>query len=125
MITTNIPKEIYINNDNVQFHKGERVRILAKNYNYSCIGDVIEINTDSIILLLIPLSKWDTKRETKRIVLKDIEKIRKAEQDETLDNVPYFDDEEKEFWRTHWCTKDGIKEKTEEDIKMLKDFFSK
>ena len=48
--------------------------------------------------------------------------IKKVGEDETFDNTPYINDEEREFWRTHWYTKDGIKEKTAEDIKMLEEF---
>jgi hypothetical protein len=85
------------------------------------IGELLEIKYDTITLRI----NFGCERENLELKISDIEKLRRAEPNETFDTVPYFDAEEKEFWRTHWYTRDGIKEKTPEDIKMLEEFFKK
>ena len=38
----------------------------------------------------------------------NISHIRKAKEDESFNTVPYYNDEEKEFWTTHCYSKNGI-----------------
>lgn len=116
MITSNIPREKYVIYNNENFYIGNEVRILYVNHN-GIIGWIYNIDADGV----------DIRNEIgiKYIPFSEIKKMRHTKENEDLDTVPYYDEEEKEFWRTHWCTKDGIKEKTEEDIKMLEEFFEK
>lgn len=121
MIKTNMPREPILSVGEAMFRKGDRIRIMKKNMG-GYIGEIVEIKFDSVVLN-VKLFPGD--KSTEEVDLHQIEKIRRAEPGETFDTVPYFDAEEKEFWRTHWYTKDGIKEKTPEDIKMLEEFFAK
>ena len=121
MITTNVPETLYLDTGHARFYKGDRIRVSMKNRN-GYIGEILEIKAESIVLF-VPIYKGDD--STREIVLRDIDKLRRAEPNETFETVPYYDAEEKEFWRTHWYTRDGIKEKTPEDIKMLEEFFAK
>lgn len=121
MFKTNMPSELYLDTGSAKFYKGNRLRVVMKNKN-SYIGELVEIKASSIVLF-VPICKGDD--STKEIMLEDIEKLRRAEPNETFETVPYYDAEEKEFWRTHWYTRDGIKEKTSEDIAMLEKFFGK
>lgn len=89
---------------------------MLNNHN-QYIGEILDIRYDEIDVDIIKI------HELKSISLSDIFKIRMAKEDENLNNTPYFDDEEREFWKTHWVTKEGIKEKTSEDIKELEEFF--
>lgn len=116
---TNMPSELYLDTGNTRFYKGDRLRIVLKNKN-SYIGELVEIKAESIVLF-VPICKGDD--STRELMLEDIDKLRLAESNETFETVPYYDAEEKEFWRTHWYTRDGIKEKTPEDIAMLEKFF--
>ena len=119
MVITNMPSEIFIDTGETKFYKGNRIRVVTSKGSY--IGNIIEISTENMVLHL-PLYKGD---DTIKVVnFSDIEKMRRAEPNETFDTVPYYDAEEKEFWRTHWHTKDGIKEKTPADIAMLEKFFA-
>ena len=120
MFKTNIPKDIYLSAGSARFYKGDKIRVCMKNWN-GYIGEIVEIKSYSIVLN-VPICKGDDfKRE---IDLSEINKLRRAEPNETFETVPYYDAEEKEFWRTHWYTRDGIKEKTPEDIAMLESFFN-
>ena len=103
------------------FTIGDRVRILTINKS-EYIGYVECINETLVILHVTICPDWV---ELKTVFMAEIYKMRRAEPWETFDVLPYFDAEEKEFWRTHWHTRDGIKEKTPEDIKMLEEFFEK
>lgn len=121
MIKTNIPREPVLYVGEAMFRKGDRIRIQKKIMG-GYIGEIAEIKYESIVLNIQFYNGGAI--HTKEIALFDINKIRRAEPGETFDTVPYYDAEEKEFWRTHWYTKDGIKEKTLEDIKMLEAFFA-
>lgn len=114
---SNVPQHKYLYYGNRMYHQGHNVRVLLKNKS-EYIGIIIEIGFESFTLFC-------DKYAPKEIMFEDVEKFRIAESNETFDTVPHFDAEEKEFWRTHWYTKDGIKEKTPEDIKMLEEFFAK
>ena len=118
-IMSNIPEiPMMITTDHKTFKIGDRVRVqfVAKKYPeypYSgggVIGFIKAINHDSFVV-------------NKRIVaFNDVYIVKKVDEAETFETVPNINDEEREFWRTHWITKDGIKKKTAEDLKMLEEF---
>ena len=118
MYITNIPKQpfVFCSDNGERIFIGDAIRILLNNHN-QYIGEILDIRYDEIDVDIIEI------HEQKSILLSDIYKMRTRENNEDLNNTPYFDDEEKEFWRTHWITKDGIKEKTPEEIKELEKFF--
>lgn len=122
-IMSNIPEiPMMITTDYKTFKIGDRVRVqfVAKKYPeypYSgggVIGHIKSINYNSFVI--------DYVLDTKVIEFDDIYIIKKVDDAETFDTVPNINDEEREFWRTHWITKDGIKKKTAEDSKMLEEF---
>ena len=117
MLRSNVPQYKYLYYGNRCYHQGHKVRVLMKSKS-EYIGTVIEIGYQSFTL-------YFEHCDPKEIMFDDVDKFRLAKPNENLDNTPYFDEEEKEFWRTHWMTRDGIKEKTPEDIKMLEEFFKK
>lgn len=125
-VISNVPKyPILMTNTCHIFDIGDRVRIQyypkkEKEYLYSgggIIGKIKQIFHDSFIV--------ENSLDERLVMLEDVFIIKKISEDENFDNTPYIDDEEREFWRTHWHTKDGIKEKTAEDLKMLEEFENK
>lgn len=119
MVTSNVPVERFVTfNDDVKFYIGDKVRIQYPEWRGGVVGDITDIRENS---LSVDIGIFGTKE----VPFEKIWKMRRAETNEDFNTVPYYDAEEKEFWRTHWITKDGIKEKTEEDIKMLEEFFEK
>lgn len=48
--------------------------------------------------------------------------IKIVDEHETFDTVPNINDEEREFWRTHWFTRDGIKRKTRKELRILEKY---
>lgn len=44
--------------------------------------------------------------------LRNVLYLRKSTKDENFNNVPYYDEQEKEFWETHRITRNGIKKLT-------------
>ena len=119
MVNSNVPQEKYLSfNDEVKFFIGDKVRIQYPEWRGGVIGTILDIFADSLTVDIgifgsenVPFSKiWKTRR---------------AEHNEDFNTFPYYDAEEMEFWHTHWITKDGIKEKTKKDIKMLEDFHKK
>lgn len=125
-LNSNVPENpIIMTNTYHVFNIGDRVRIQyypkkEKEYPYSGGGIIGKIKAISHNSLTIESSFAD-----KLVTFDEIFIIKKVSDEENFDNTPYIDDEEREFWRTHWHTKDGIKEKTAEDIKMLEAFFLK
>lgn len=117
MLKTNVPEKPCLDTGNAKFFVGDRIRVVLNSYS-SYIGNISEIKANSIVLTFEMF-------DAKEIKLDEVYKLRRAEPGETFDAVPYYDEEEKEFWRTHWYTKDGIKEKTPGDIAMLEEFFNK
>jgi len=126
MLRSNVPETpMFVSDDYHSFMIGDRVRVQfypkkEKEYPYSgggIIGKIAAIYYDSF---LIKTSMTD------RIVsFTEVFIIKKVDDKESFDNTPYINDEEREFWRTHWHTKEGIKEKTAEDLKMLEEFNKK
>lgn len=113
-IYSNVPECPHIVVDGVLFERGHKVRVLTKK-KQEYLGRVAGIEYDRFNLRFKDLELEAA------IKFADVAKMRMAKPDEDLNSEPYFDDEEKEFWRTHWVTKDGIAEKTPEEIKMLEE----
>lgn len=109
----NVPDVPRFWNDDSQFYVGDRVRVLFANHGKELVGPIMEIRAHSFVVYAMS--------ETV-VPYEEVVKIRLAADKEDLNTVPYFDEEEREFWRTHWHTRDGIKEKTPEDIAMLEEF---
>lgn len=122
-IMSNIPEiPMMITTDYKTFKIGDRVRVqfVAKKYPeypYSgggVIGVITAINHDSFVV--------DFVLDKRVVAFDDVYIIKNVGETETFETVPNINDEEREFWRTHWITKDGIKKKTAEDLKMLEEF---
>ena len=109
MITSNVPskREMYVSNGNTKFYLCNSVRILLKNKREYC-GTILAIKSDALIMTYCSF-------DDKEIKFEDIEKIRLLGKGENLDNTSYFDDEEKEFWKTHIIDRNGIRERTKEE----------
>lgn len=120
-IKSNVPKpeEICVfTDDNTKFFIGDNVRIQYVDWKGGIIGKISDIFADSLVIYTSIMGE--------RVVLfSEIQKIKKVALDETFDTVPFYDEEEAEFWRTHWVTREGIKEKTAEDIRMVEEFKKK
>ena len=123
MLKSNVPETpMFVSDDYHTFMLGDRVRVQfypekEKKYPYSgsgMIGKIAAIYHDSFLI---------KNNMMHRIVrFTEVFIIKKVDDKENFDNTPYINDEEREFWRTHWITKDGIKKKTAEDSKMLEEF---
>lgn len=113
------PEEICVfMDDNTKFFIGDNVRIQYVDWKGGIIGKISDIFADSLAIYTSIIGE--------RIVsFSEIQKMKKVALDETFDTVPFYDEEEVEFWRTHWVTREGIKEKTAEDIRMLEEFKKK
>lgn len=107
-----IKVNISITCDGKEYYVGDKVRILFQNWSGGVIGKIVEIHKDCIVLKL-------NGQDYQHTSITRIWKMRLAAENETFITVPYFNEEEQEFWRTHWITKKGIKEKTPEEIQML------
>ena len=119
MVESNVPQEKYVSfNGDIEFYIGDKVRIQYPEWRGGVVGKILDIFADS---LTVDIGVFGSRN----VPFSKIWKMRRAEYNEDFNTVPYYDAEEKEFWRTHWITKDGIKEKTAEDIKMLEDFHKK
>lgn len=117
MISSNVPKEKYMMYNEEKFYIGNEVRILYANHTGEIIGWIDNIDSDGVDI--------QNEISIRYIPFSEIYKMRRTKENENFETIPYYDEEDKEFWRIHWCTKDGIKEKTEEDLKMLEEFFEK
>lgn len=121
---SNVPKIKHFEDENDNsFCINDRVRIQyeakQKEFPYSgggIIGHIKDIFHDSFIVT----NFWGDKE----IQYNEVFIIKRVDEYENFENTPYINDEECEFWRTHWYTKDGLKKKTEEDIKYLEEFHS-
>lgn len=105
---TNVPniKEQRVCSDDEQFKIGDRVRVLMKGKS-EYIGKIISIFCEGFYVR--------TDFENKQIFVSEVEKMRIATPTENLNDFPFFDDEEKDFWRKHILCKEGIRERTESE----------
>ena len=108
MITSNVPNgnEQRLFYENEQFKLGDRVRVLLDNKS-EYIGKIYAIFCDTFFI--------NTKIDTDIVSFSKVAKIRIAPNDETLDTIPFFDEEEKEFWRTHIHSRDGFRLRNENE----------
>ena len=119
-VNSNIPKldeKCVFFDNNTRFFVGDNVRIQYVDWKGEIIGEILDISSNNLTITSI--------LGPKRISFSKIRKMKKVPYDETFDTVPFYDEEDAEFWRTHWITKDGIKEKTAEDRRMLEKFKKK
>lgn len=122
-ISTNVPAnpELYLTQDDGSLEKfsvGDKVTILMHNHNIR-IGVIVEIQADHFGIR--PVDRHFTPIfDIEPVSLSDVKKMRKASIDD-LDK-PYFDDEDREFWMTHYMSRDGIVERTPADIAAMRRF---
>ena len=119
-IKANVPSEpiMYVNDE--EYRIGDRVRILKVDRLAESIGYIHNIMNKAVIIYI-----GGCVQELRAYAFGEIGKIRHILVNEDLNTAPFFDDEEREFWRTHWMTRDGLKEKTPEDIAMLEELAEK
>lgn len=100
-IRSNVPTVpcIYVDGDNA-IMRGNRVRILLRNKN-EYIGYVREIFADYFII-------QDFFGDPKEFLFSQVDKMKVIEATENLNNTPYYDESEREFWRTHIISRGGI-----------------
>lgn len=123
-LTTNVPAnpELYLTQDDgssEKFSIGNKVTVLMLNHNQR-IGVITEIQTDHFRIRpidrhFIPIFDIET------VSLSEVKKMRRTSIKD-LSNA-YFDEEEREFWMTHYMSRDGIVERTPADIAALRRFF--
>lgn len=100
------------------FQIGDKVRIQTGNEQIGFggyIGTIKDIGANHITLEIPHF--YD-----RILSLTEIRKIRMATKEDSFNIEPYFDEEEKLFWETHWYSHGQIVEKTPEDITWLKEF---
>ena len=119
-ISTNIPAnpELYLTQDNgssEKFSIGNKVTILMHNHNQR-IGVITDIQADHFCIR--PVDRTSFQFDIESISLSTVRKIRRASIDDL--SKPYFDEEEREFWMTHYVSRDGIVERTPESIAAMR-----
>ena len=95
--------------DGELFEVGDKVRVIMKskkNPKFSYCGNSYIGTIESIFPNYFILNREYWMGDALRY--EDISHIRKAKEDESFNTVPYYNDEEKEFWTTHCYSKDGI-----------------
>lgn len=121
-LTTNVPArpELYLTQDDGSLEKfsvGDRVAVLMQNHNMRT-GVIIKIKSDYFCIR--PVDRTSFQFDVESISMSTVKKIRKASIDDL--SKPYFDEEEKEFWMTHYMSRDGIVERTPADIAAMRRF---
>ena len=126
VLQSNVPEmPMFVSDDYHAFTIGDRVRIQfypteEKQYPYSgggMIGKITAIYHDSFLV--------KTSMNERYVKFTEVFIIKKVNDQENFENTPYINDEEREFWRTHWRTRNGIRKKSEEDISRLEEFCRK
>lgn len=122
-ISTNVPAnpELYLtqNDGSVEkFSIGDKVTVLMQSHNQR-VGMITEIQSDHFCIRIVdrdfmPIFDIET------ISLAEVKKMRRASIDDLT--KPYFDEEEREFWMTHYMSRDGIVERTPANIAALRRF---
>lgn len=120
-LTTNVPAnpELYLTQDDgssEKFSIGNKVTVLMLNHNQR-IGVITEIRADHFRIR--PIDRHFTPIfDIETVSLSEVKKMRRASIKD-LSNA-YFDEEEREFWMTHYMSRDGIVERTPADIAALR-----
>ena len=125
-LTTNIPAnpELYLTQDDGSMEKfsvGDKVTVLMLNHNQR-IGVIVEIQADHFCIR--PIDRHFTPIfdiEPVSVSLLDVKKMKKASIDDWY--KPYFDEEEREFWMTHYVSCGRIVERTPADIAAMRRYF--
>ena len=120
-LTTNIPAnpELYLTQNDGSMEKfsvGDTAAVLMINHNRR-IGIITEIQVDHFCLRLVDKS-FVPIFDIESISLSDVKKIKKASIDDLY--KPYFDEEEREFWMTHYVSRGRIVKRTPADIAALR-----
>lgn len=123
-LTTNIPAnpELYLTQNDGSMEKfsvGNTAAVLMVNHDWH-VGVITEIQADHFCLRIgrsITLI-FDVEAVSLAVSLSDVKKIRKASI-EDLKKV-YFDEEEREFWMTHYMSRGRIVKRTPDDIAALR-----
>lgn len=120
-LTTNIPAnpEMYLTQDDGSMEKfsvGDTAAVLMINHNRR-IGIITEIQVDHFCLRLVDRS-FVPIFDIESISLSDVKKMKKASIDDLY--KPYFDEEEREFWMTHYVSRGRIVKRTPADIAALR-----
>lgn len=105
-------KNIVDTSTNETFKICDRVRVLFEKYSRGAIGAIVNIGENEFLLMT----------DERAIVLIPYEKVMKLRQaacSENFATVPYYDEQERKFWKTHSITKDGIQKLTAFDKKIL------
>ena len=113
-----VQTRVMVTNNNDVYKIGDRVRVqfVAKKdpqYPYSgggIIGNIKQIYHDYFVV------------NNRKVDFDDVFIIKTVDEHETFDTVPNINDEEREFWRTHWFTRDGIKRKTQKELRILEKY---
>lgn len=122
-LTTNIPAnpEMYLTQDDGSMEKfsvGDTAAVLMINHNRR-IGIITEIQVDHFCLRLVDRS-FVPIFDIESISLSDVKKMKKASIDDLY--KPYFDEEEREFWMTHYMSRGRIVKRTPADIAALRKY---
>lgn len=120
-LTTNIPAkpELYLTQDDGSMEKfsvGDTAAVLMINHNRR-IGIITEIQVDHFCLRLVDRS-FVPIFDIESISLSDVKKMKKASIDDLY--KPYFDEEEREFWMTHYVSRGRIVKRTPANIAALR-----
>lgn len=123
-LTTNVPAnpELYLTQDDgsvEKFSVGNKVTVLMQNHNQR-VGMITEIQSDHFCIRIVDRDFMPV-FDIETISLAEVKKMRRTLIDDL--SKPYFDEEEKEFWMTHYMSRDGIVERTPADIAALRRFF--
>lgn len=123
-LTTNVPAnpELYLTQDDGSVEKfsiGDRVTVLMQNHDQR-IGVITKIQSDHFCIHpidrnFIPIF------DIEAISLSGVKKMKIASIEDFT--KPYFDEEEREFWMTHYMSRDGIVERTPADIAAMRRYF--
>lgn len=122
-VSTNVPAnpELYLTQDDgsvEKFSVGDKAAVLMLNHNRR-IGIITDIQADHFCLKPVDRSFLPI-FDIESISLSDVKKIRKSSIEDL--SKPYFDEEEKEFWMTHYVSRRGIVERTPADIAAMRRF---
>ena len=123
-LTTNVPArpELYLTQDDgsvEKFSVGNKVTVLMQNHNQR-VGMITEIQSDHFCIRIVDRDFMPV-FDIETISLAEVKKMRRASVKDLT--KPYFDDEEREFWMTHYMSRDGIVERTPADIAAMRRFF--
>lgn len=123
-VSTNIPAnpELYLTQDDGSLEKfsiGDKAAVLMVNHNRR-IGIITEIQSDHFCIRPVDRNFLPV-FDIEAISLSDVKKIRAASIEDL--SKPYFDEEEREFWMTHYISRRGIVERTPEDIAAMRRYF--